>query len=124
MPPRRSRMARGSASTADGALSPCCTDWYRTLAAAKYISWFQEIGLGDRPRVGGKGGSLGELHRAGIKVPPGFVVCTEAFEGFIAGLERHAPLRARIEALAADDLEAMRVAARELRTRIENEPLP
>ena len=109
---------------ADGALSPCCIDWYRTLAAAKYISWFQEIGLGDRPRVGGKGGSLGELHRAGIQVPPGFVVCTEAFEEFLAGLERRAPLRSRVEALAAGDLEGVRVVARELRTRIEAEPLP
>ena len=33
---------------------------------AKYISWFRDIGLDDRPKVGGKGGSLGELQRAGI----------------------------------------------------------
>ena len=30
------------------------------------ISWFADIGLADRPTVGGKGGSLGELTRAGI----------------------------------------------------------
>jgi len=90
----------------------------------KYISWFREIGLEDRPGVGGKGGSLGELHRAGINVPPGFVVRTEAFEGFIDALERQAPLRARIEGLAANDLEGMRAASRELRTRIEDAPLP
>ena len=91
---------------------------------AKCISWFRDIGLDDRPKVGGKGGSLGELHRAGINVPPGFVVCTEAFEGFIDALERCSPLRARVEGLAADDLEELGAVSRELRTRIEDAPLP
>jgi pyruvate,water dikinase len=90
---------------------------------AKYISWFRDIGLDDRPKVGGKGGSLGELHRAGIDVPPGFVVRTEAFEDFIDALERHSPLRARVAGLAADDLEGMTAVSRELRTRIEDAPL-
>jgi pyruvate, water dikinase len=90
---------------------------------ANYINWFREIGLDDRPKVGGKGGSLGELHRAGINVPPGFVVRTEAFEGFIDALERRAPLRARVEGLAADDLEGIGAVSRELRARIEDAPL-
>ncbi len=64
---------------------------------AKYISWFRDIGLDDRPKVGGKGGSLGELQRAGIPVPPGFVVRTEAFDAFIDTLERRSPLRVRVE---------------------------
>ncbi len=90
---------------------------------ANYINWFREIGLEDRPKVGGKGGSLGELNRAGINVPPGFVVRTEAFEGFIDALERQAPLRSRVEGLAADDLEGIGAVSRELRTRIEEAPL-
>ncbi len=91
---------------------------------AKYISWFRDIGLDDRPRIGGKGGSLGELHRAGIHVPPGFVVRTEAFEGLIDALERRSPLRARVEGLAADDLEGTGAVSRELRARVEDAPLP
>ncbi len=94
------------------------------MIVAKYISWFRDIGLDDRPKVGGKGGSLGELHRAGINVPPGFVVRTEAFEGFVDALEQRSPLRARVEALAADDLEGMGAVSRELRRRIEDAPLP
>jgi pyruvate,water dikinase len=90
----------------------------------KYISWFCDIGLDDRPRVGGKGGSLGELQRAGIDVPPGFVVRTEAFADVIDPLERHSPLRSRIEALAADDLRKIGAVSRELRTRVEEAPLP
>jgi pyruvate,water dikinase len=94
------------------------------VPAATYISWFRDIGLDDRPKVGGKGGSLGELDRAGIPVPPGFVVRTEAFEGFVDELERRAPLRARVDRLAADDFEGMRAVSRELRARIEDACLP
>jgi pyruvate, water dikinase len=91
---------------------------------AKYISWFRDIGLDDRPKVGGKGGSLGELCRAGINVPPGFVVRTEAFEDFIDALERRSPVRARVEGLDADELEGIGKVARELRACIEDAPLP
>jgi pyruvate,water dikinase len=89
-----------------------------------HISWFAEIGLGDRPHVGGKGGSLGELKRAGIAVPPGFVVRTSAFERFLEELERTAPLRARVEALQPDDLAEIQACSRDLRRRIELAALP
>jgi hypothetical protein len=52
------------------------------------ISWFADLQLTDRPAVGGKGGSLGELTRAGISVPPGFVVRVEAFDEFLANVEK------------------------------------
>jgi pyruvate,water dikinase len=94
------------------------------VQVTKYISWFRDIGLDDRPKVGGKGGSLGELHRAGINVPPGFVVRTEAFESFIDVLERRSPVRARVAGLAADQLDEMRAVSRELRIGIEEVPLP
>jgi pyruvate,water dikinase len=88
------------------------------------IGWFADIGLSDRGDVGGKGGSLGELTRAGIAVPPGFVVKTAAFEQFIAVLERTEPLRARVEALRADDLESIATCAKQLRERIVAAALP
>jgi pyruvate,water dikinase len=94
------------------------------VLAPKYISWFRDIGLDDRPSVGGKGGSLGELRRAGINVPPGFVVRTEAFEGCIDELEQRSPLRARVAGLAADNLDEIKAVSRELRSRIEEAPLP
>jgi pyruvate, water dikinase len=90
----------------------------------EYISWFDDIGLVDRPRVGGKGASLGELQRAGIQVPPGFVVRTEAFEEFIQALEQSSPVRACVEGLAAQELDGMGAVSRELRARIEAAPLP
>jgi len=92
--------------------------------APAFISAFAELGLADRPRVGGKGASLGELQRAGIAVPPGFVIATSAFEEFIAHLERSAPVRARVEALAAGDLEAITACSQALRARVEGTPFP
>jgi pyruvate,water dikinase len=94
------------------------------MTPLRHVSWFAEVGLGDRPHVGGKGGSLGELERAGIAVPSGFVVRTSAFEQFLEELERTAPVRARIEALAADNLAEIQSCSRELRLRIEAAALP
>ncbi|MGH8217991.1 MAG: PEP/pyruvate-binding domain-containing protein [Steroidobacteraceae bacterium] len=94
------------------------------MSPATHISWFEHVGLDDRAHVGGKGGSLGELERAGIAVPPGFVVRTGAFERFVEGLERGSPVRARVEALDCEDLEAVMACSRALRTRLEETPLP
>jgi phosphoenolpyruvate synthase/pyruvate phosphate dikinase len=94
------------------------------VSASELISWFAELCLADRPRVGGKGASLGELQRANIAVPPGFVVATSAFEEFIANLEHTAPVRARVEALAPADLDAIGECSKSLRSTIERAPFP
>jgi pyruvate, water dikinase len=94
------------------------------MLSSEIIGWFADIGLNDRPHVGGKGGSLGELQRAGIAVPPGFVVKTGAFERFIASIERDFPIRARIESLSADALDAATACCQEVRARVEAAQLP
>ena len=93
-------------------------------SSSEVIAWFADISLEDRPQVGGKGGSLGELQRAGIAVPPGFVIKTGAFKRFIEALERKIPVRARIEALSGNDLSATVTCCDEIRAQIEAEPLP
>jgi pyruvate,water dikinase len=94
------------------------------VAADRHIAWFDQIGLGDREQVGGKGGSLGELKRAGIAVPPGYVVCTGAFERCLEALEREAAVRAAVSALTAEDLEGITRCSQALRRRWERAPLP
>jgi pyruvate,water dikinase len=94
------------------------------MTSTEHVSWFRDIGLADRPHVGGKGGSLGELQRAGIAVPPGFVVRTYAFELFLEQLEREGPVRAQVEALDPDDLAAVTACSRALRARLEAAALP
>ena len=94
------------------------------MSVLAHIAWFEEIGLGDREQVGGKGGSLGELTRAGVSVPPGYVVRTAAFERFLTALEREAPVREVVAALAHDDLAAITACSSALRRRIEAGELP
>jgi pyruvate,water dikinase len=94
------------------------------VSTLTHIAWFADIGLADRAQVGGKGGSLGELTRAGINVPPGYVVGTAAFERFLATLEHEAPVRAAVTALPPDDLDAVTACSRTLRRRFEEGVLP
>jgi pyruvate,water dikinase len=94
------------------------------MSSTEVIGWFVDIGLSDRPNVGGKGGSLGELQRAGIAVPPGFVVKTGAFERFIRALERKSPVRSRVAALSGDELSETTACCAEIRARVEAEELP
>lgn len=88
------------------------------------VSWFTDITLADRPTVGGKGGSLGELTRANIAVPPGFVVTTQGFERVLAELEKENPIRQRVEALSLHDLRGVRLLSEELRARLKRAPMP
>jgi len=50
---------------------------------AKTIVWFKEVGKNDIGIAGGKGANLGEMTRAGIPVPPGFIVTSQTYFEFI-----------------------------------------
>jgi phosphoenolpyruvate synthase/pyruvate phosphate dikinase len=89
-----------------------------------FIRWFDELTLADRPYVGGKSASLGELTRAGIAVPPGFVVTTEAFEQFLAHSSATLDVRAEIQSLAGADETVVAAASREIRRGMLGLPIP
>jgi pyruvate, water dikinase len=74
--------------------------------------------------VGGKGASLGELLRAGLPVPPGYVVTTAAFCAAIAAIDPSGTVRGSIEALPSDDVAAIARTAAGFRARIAAAPLP
>jgi pyruvate, water dikinase len=78
----------------------------------------------DPALVGGKGASLGELARAGIGVPPGFVVTVDGFAAAMAAVDPSGALRAQLEALGAGDPALLARACAALRTRIVDAPLP
>jgi rifampicin phosphotransferase len=48
-----------------------------------YTKRFDEIGKDDLSLAGGKGANLGELSRAGLPVPGGFVLTTGAYDSFV-----------------------------------------
>src|SRR5512142_1450072 len=44
-----------------------------------YVLGFEEVGKASLPMVGGKNASLGEMLKAGIRVPPGFAITTDSY---------------------------------------------
>jgi pyruvate,water dikinase len=94
-----------------------------SAATSERILWFADIGRDDVDRTGGKGASLGELLRAGIRVPPGCVVSTLGFETFMTTVDPDGSLRAGIGALESEDLDRIRQLSSELRQQIARTPL-
>jgi phosphoenolpyruvate synthase/pyruvate phosphate dikinase len=76
---------------------------------------FAELTAADLPRVGGKGANLGELTRAGVPVPPGFCVTTEAYDRFIASLPEPDRHFGALDALDGTSPDAARAAAESMR---------
>src|SRR5262249_19776811 len=76
------------------------------------VAWLQNLDAGARALAGGKAANLGELLRAGLPVPPGFVVTTAAYDLLVCS----AGLQAEIERLAAaaapEDTAALEEASR------------
>ena len=66
----------------------------------RYLRQLADVGRGDLALAGGKGANLGELVRAGLPVPPGFVLTTDAYRAYVAGI--------REQTLALDDPERIR----------------
>lgn len=85
---------------------------------------FNAIGKGDHARVGGKCASLGEMTQAGVAVPPGFAVTTDAY---LAMLDHHG-LKKEIERhlsnVVAEDFDSLDRAAQAIRIRIRSHRLP
>jgi pyruvate, water dikinase len=78
----------------------------------------------DRPVVGGKAASLGELLGAGIRVPPGFVVTTVAFERALRAVDPDGSIGREIARLDAADHGAVARVTAALRDRVRWAPLP
>ncbi len=77
-----------------------------------YTKHFSEIGKSDVTLVGGKGASLGEMTNAGIPVPPGFVVTTDAFSDFCKNDQQITDEFVNEVLIAFDNLGVTRVAVR------------
>jgi len=71
-----------------------------------YTLRLEEIDASKVPLGGGKGASLGELVRAGVRVPPGFVITRPAFDAFMAAAD---PSRRVSDLLAEVDAGSMPV---------------
>ncbi|HET6394566.1 MAG TPA: PEP/pyruvate-binding domain-containing protein [Blastococcus sp.] len=93
--------------------------------ATRSVLHFRDVGIGDVATVGGKGASLGELLRAGIRVPTGFAVTTAAFRRTVEHLTVDGePIPGRVAALDPADAEGLAAATAGIRAVLESAPPP
>ncbi|MGB0507614.1 MAG: PEP/pyruvate-binding domain-containing protein [Pikeienuella sp.] len=89
-----------------------------------YTLPFNRISQDDFNRVGGKCASLGEMTQAGVAVPPGFAVTTEAY---VAMLDHHGvkkEIEHHLRGIDVDNLDTVERAAHAIQVRIRSHHLP
>jgi pyruvate,water dikinase len=90
----------------------------------EHICWFDDIGAGDARTVGGKGANLGELRRAGLPVPAGFVITAAAYLDAMERAGVRQELRAKLEQVDADDAGKLSAVGAEARSLIREADVP
>ncbi|WP_018232737.1 phosphoenolpyruvate synthase [Thioalkalivibrio thiocyanodenitrificans] len=95
---------------------------------SEYVLWFDELGMGDVGRVGGKNASLGEmisgLSGAGVQVPGGFATTAEAYREFLRHKDLDKRINQLLDKLDVDNINALREAGRTIRGWVVETPFP
>lgn len=89
-----------------------------------YTLDFSEIGSADHARVGGKCASLGEMTQAGVAVPPGFAVTTDAYSAMLESHGLRQEIERHLKGLDPEDFDAVDRAAQAIRIRIRSHHIP
>jgi pyruvate, water dikinase len=99
-----------------------------TSRTQAFVLWFDEVGIGDIPLVGGKNASLGEmiqqLAAKGVNVPNGFATTAYAYRYFIAGAGLEPQLRQIFADLDVEDMQNLRQRGQQARSLILHTPFP
>ena len=86
---------------------------------ARYVRWFDTLGMGDVEEVGGKNASIGEMIRglreAGVRVPGGFATTAAAYRDFLAADGLAGRIAERLAPLDIEDVVRLAEAGREIR---------
>ena len=88
------------------------------------IVWFNEITKNDIAIVGGKGANLGEMTKAGIPVPPGFVVTATAYFDFLKQTGIIDEIRQLLSPLDVNNSKQLQQVAAQVREVISNAFMP
>ena len=88
------------------------------------IVWFNDLSKEDVGLAGGKGANLGELVRAGLPVPEGFVVTSKAYKRFLKDSGLWDKISKILENTNADKTRELQEASKKIRELIINTPMP
>jgi pyruvate, water dikinase len=93
-----------------------------------YIRPFRDIRLKDIGLVGGKTASLGELYgelgQAGVRVPDGFAITTDAYRALLDADGLRVRVASVLTGVTGEDVTTLAAAGAELRRIVEQAPLP
>ncbi len=89
-----------------------------------HILWFKDVNKNDIPLVGGKGANLGEMVKAGIPVPDGFVVTAKAYFDFINATSLKKKIMTELSGLDVDDSDKLMKASENIKTAILQAEMP
>ncbi|MBI5230449.1 MAG: hypothetical protein HY981_04080 [Candidatus Magasanikbacteria bacterium] len=89
-----------------------------------HIKFFKDISKKNVDIAGGKGASLGEMTRAGIPVPPGFVITASAFDRFVKETELGAEIDSLVHELNYHDIARVEFASERIRDLIHDAKTP
>ena len=90
----------------------------------KVIAWFEEVSKTDIPLAGGKGANLGELTKAQVPVPPGFIVTADAYFYFLEEAKITEKIRHYLENLDRKDSKRLEEVASQIKELISEAPMP
>ncbi len=88
---------------------------------------FEKLRMSDVETVGGKNASLGEMISQlpqGVRVPTGFATTAHAFREFLKHDGLDARIQAKLDALDADNVNALAATGAEIRALVEQQPFP
>ena len=93
-----------------------------------WVIWYDQLGMGDVERVGGKNASLGEmishLSSAGVSVPNGFATTAEAFRQFLSEQGLEDKINELLKTLDVEDVDALTEAGSTIRSWVKSAQLP
>ena len=89
-----------------------------------YILHLSALNRNDLPRAGGKGANLGEMCSAGLPVPPGFCILTDAYRDFVAANQLDEVISRECAAADATNPAALEKASAAIRARFAGGHLP
>ncbi len=90
----------------------------------KSLVWFAEVGKDDIPLVGGKGANLGEMTRAGLPVPGGYIVTADAYYVFMKETKLDKKVKKLLSHVDPEDSKKLNALSKELEQAILHTPMP
>ncbi|MGG5798227.1 phosphoenolpyruvate synthase [Edwardsiella tarda] len=97
-------------------------------AQLHHVVWYNQLGMHDVDRVGGKNASLGEmitnLSELGVSVPNGFATTAQAFNDFLEQSGVNQRIYALLDQTDIDDVDALARAGAQIRRWVVETPFP